>query len=105
MRRTTTTLAALLAALVLGGLLGGTAMAALPDELGLGVPAAAAGASQAEIDVAGEGEAPRTGFGGGEQHDSDLPAGAIVGIVFSIIIGALVLVLSLGYILPKPPGR
>lgn len=43
--------------------------------------------------------------GGGEGRSNDLAAGAIVGIVFSCIIAALVLGLSLGFILPKPPGR
>ena len=33
----------------------------------------------------------------------DLTAGAIIGIVVSCIIAALVLGLSLGFILPKPP--
>ena len=46
------------------------------------------------------GAALAAGDGGG-----DLPAGAIVGLVVSVLIAGLVVVLSLGYILPKPPGR
>ena len=46
------------------------------------------------------GVAMAAGEGGG-----DLPAGAIVGLVVSLLIAGLVVVLSLGYILPKPPGR
>jgi len=42
---------------------------------------------------------------GGEGGSGDLSAGAIVGLVFSFVIAGLLLVLSLGYILPKPPGR
>lgn len=42
---------------------------------------------------------------GGEGGDNDLAAGAIVGLVFSIVIAGLLVLLSLGYILPKPPGR
>ena len=100
MRRTTTTLAGLLAVVVLAGLLGGTAMAA--PGAGLEAP----GASQVELGAGGGADEPLPPAAGeGERYDSSLPAGAIVGIVFSIIIGALVLVLSLGYILPKPPGR
>lgn len=42
----------------------------------------------------------------GEAGDSNnLPAGAIVGLVFSAGIATILLLLSLGYILPKPPGR
>ncbi len=46
------------------------------------------------------GAAFAAGEGGGH-----LPAGAIVGLVVSVLIAGLVVVLSLGYILPKPPGR
>ena len=42
---------------------------------------------------------------GGAGGSNDLPAGAIVGLVVSFLIAGLVLLLSLGYILPKPPGR
>ncbi|MXY79347.1 MAG: hypothetical protein F4Y94_06600 [Chloroflexi bacterium] len=46
------------------------------------------------------GAALAAGEGGGP-----LPAGAIVGLVVSVIIAGGVVALSLGYILPKPPGR
>lgn len=42
---------------------------------------------------------------GGAGGSNDLPAGAIVGLVVSFLIAGLVLLLSLGYILPKPRGR
>lgn len=41
----------------------------------------------------------------GAGGSNDLPAGAIVGLVVSFLIAGLVLLLSLGYILPKPRGR
>lgn len=43
--------------------------------------------------------------GGEAGHSNNLSAGAIVGLVFSFGIAGLLLLLSLGYILPKPPGR
>jgi hypothetical protein len=46
------------------------------------------------------GVALAAGEGGGP-----LPAGAIVGLVVSCIIAGAVVALSLGHILPRPPGR
>ena len=43
--------------------------------------------------------------GGESAGDANLSAGAIVGLVFSFGIAGLLLLLSLGYMLPKPPGR
>ena len=39
------------------------------------------------------------------EGSNNLSAGAIVGLAFSFGIAGLLLILSLGYILPKPPGR
>ena len=37
--------------------------------------------------------------------DEGLPAGAIVGIVVSFVLAALLLMIALPFILPKPPGK